>query len=185
MKMFTLSLLLVFTLLTTGCQADDDYGEHEEGWNFLHKQRDVAAVEDPLYKEECGSCHLAYPPGLLPGSSWKRIMTQLEDHFGDNAELEPGVQKRLTTYLLMHSAERSDYRRSRRIMRSTNEANAPLRITELSYFRHEHDEIPPRLIKGNEKVGSLSNCNACHPRAEQGFFSDREIRIPGYGAWDD
>ena len=63
--------------------------------------------------------------------------------------------------------------------------DAPIRITELGYFKHEHDEIPSRMIMENEGVVSLSNCDACHQRAEQGYFSEREINIPGFGAWDD
>ena len=32
----------------------------------------VAPVTSPLYQEECGSCHLAYPPGLLACSIMAR-----------------------------------------------------------------------------------------------------------------
>jgi mono/diheme cytochrome c family protein len=31
----------------------------------------------------------------------------------------------------------------------------------------------------------MSHCNACHQRAEQGSFSEREIVIKGIGRWDD
>lgn len=186
MKTFTTTLLLSLSLAATGCLAhEDDDEEHKEGRGYLKKQQDVAAVTDPLYKTECGGCHFAYPPGLLPERSWRKIMTRLDRHFGDNAELEPAVQQQLTSYLSQYSADRAAYRRSRRIMRSISGNDAPLRITGLPYFIHEHDEIPPRLIKGNNGVGSLSNCNACHRRAEQGSFREQEIRIPGYGRWDD
>ena len=56
----------------------------DEG-DYWERTRDVAAVENPLYQEECGSCHMAYPPGLLPGRSWEKLMTGLADHFGENA----------------------------------------------------------------------------------------------------
>ncbi len=42
----------------------------------------------PAYKQECGSCHLAYPPGLLPASSWQRLMGDLPHHFGTDASLD-------------------------------------------------------------------------------------------------
>lgn len=188
MKILTapILLLLSLSLLSAACIADDDEYENEGGSGGLfQQQKDVASVTNALYKEECGSCHFAYPPGLLPGSSWTKIMSQLDQHFDDNAELEVDVQKKLTDYLLQYSADRSTYRRSMRIMRSTSVDSAPIRITELPYFIHKHNEIPSRMIKGNDKVGSLSNCDACHQRAEQGYFSEREINIPGYGAWDD
>ena len=183
MKIIRTSLLFVLGLFATGCQADDD--EHTEEHHYLQRQQDVAAVSHPLYKEECGGCHLAYPPGLLPGSAWQQIMAGLDHHFGDNAELDTSVRQELTDYLLQNSADRAGYRRSRRIMRSVDVDNPPLRITQLAYFTHEHDEIPSRMVKGNEQVLSLSNCNACHRRAEQGSFREREINIPGYGQWDD
>ncbi len=47
----------------------------------------AAFAENPLYSEECGACHLAYPPSLLPQASWRGIMDGLADHFGeDDAE---------------------------------------------------------------------------------------------------
>jgi hypothetical protein len=59
-----------------------------------------------------------------------------------------------------------------------------LRITDNPYFRHEHHEISPRLLK-QSGAASMSHCNACHQRAEQGSFSEREIVIKGIGRWDD
>jgi hypothetical protein len=137
------------------------------------------------YVEECGACHMAYPPGLLPARSWKKLMADLGQHFGEDAELEPKTAAALTRYLVEHSADGSDYRRSRKVARSLAKDRIPLRITELSFFRHEHGEIPDQQISNNPEVGNLSNCVACHRRAEQGSFSEREIRIPNYGQWDD
>jgi hypothetical protein len=177
------ALLLGLVLTYQIAQSDDEHyaGEHQ----LFEQTKGVAPPNDPLYISECGACHMAYPPGLLPAGSWKRVMKGLDNHFGDNAELDPATSAKLTGYLLEHSADTSNYRRSKKIMRSVDAANAPLRITELPYIRHKHSEIPKRLIKQNPKVGSLSHCNACHQGAEKGIFSERQIRIPGYGRWDD
>jgi hypothetical protein len=170
-------------VLTLGWEMKLSMADEDEYWE---RTQDVAAVTNPVYKEECGSCHMAYPPGLLPGRSWEKMMATLEDHFGENAELESGIAAELTRFLVENSADASsNYRRSRKIMRDLPDESAPLRITELGYFRHEHQEIPARLITANPKVNSLSNCNACHQKAELGSFSEREIYIPGYGKWDD
>jgi hypothetical protein len=153
---------------------------------YLERTRDVAAVENAVYKEECGSCHMAYPPGLLPGRSWEIMMASLDDHFGENAELDSPTAAELTRFLVDNSADAApNYRRSRKIMRNLPNESKPLRITELAYFRHEHRQIPERLIAANPEVGSLSNCNACHRNAELGSFSEREINIPRHGKWDD
>jgi len=164
--------------------SDSDF-HWSELKEYEHKSNDVAAINNPVYKEECGSCHMAYLPGLLPANSWKKIMSGLEDHFGDNAELDAETHQAITAFLSTNSADQSDYRRSRKFIRSIQSEDAPMRISEIPYFKHEHDEIPTRMVTGNPKVSSFSNCNACHIKAEQGSFNEHDVRIPGYGRWDD
>lgn len=146
---------------------------------------DVAPVSLPLYQQECGSCHFAYPPGLLPARSWAQLMAGLADHFGDNAELADVDRQAIEEYLLAHAADRAPEYRAQKIARSLRPEETPLRITEVAYIVHKHREIPAALITGKPEVGSLSNCNACHRRAASGSFREREIDIPGYGQWDD
>ena len=145
------------------------------------------AVSDPgtLYREECASCHMAYPPMLLPARSWQKIMGTLDNHFGDNAALEKETVRILTGYLELHSADSGSSKRGRKILRRLDPDSTPLRISTLPYIQHEHDELPARLVSGNPQVKSLSNCVACHTQAEQGRFDDDNVRIPGYGRWDD
>ncbi|HNG39593.1 MAG TPA: cytochrome C, partial [Accumulibacter sp.] len=52
-------------------------------------------VTDALVKEECGSCHLAFPPSMLPSSSWQRLMAGLKNHFGDDASVDPATANRI------------------------------------------------------------------------------------------
>ena len=47
--------------------------------------RSMPRAVPPAYTQECGSCHLAYPPGLLPALSWQRLMGGLDRHFGTDA----------------------------------------------------------------------------------------------------
>ncbi|MFK5986736.1 MAG: diheme cytochrome c [Pseudomonadota bacterium] len=145
----------------------------------------VAKVDNPIYQEECGSCHMGYQPGLLTSASWEKIINGLEDHFGDNAELDASTQQMLSEYLMANSAETSNYRRSKKFMRNINLKNAPIRITKTPYFIHKHDEIPDKLVRANQQIKSFSNCNACHNKAEQGLFDEHGVNIPGYGRWED
>jgi hypothetical protein len=138
-----------------------------------------------LYKEECSSCHLAYPVQLLPARSWQKILSNLDRHFGENATLDPATLQTLQQYLQANSADASDSRRARKVLRSLPADETPLRISELPYIRRQHHEIPARYITANPQVKSLSNCAACHQGAEQGTFSEHDVRIPGYGQWDD
>lgn len=179
-------ITLTGSLLVAGISSGDDEYEHgwrSDGWSE-RMGRDVAPVDDPLYAEECGGCHMAYPAGLLPAGSWSTLMANLDDHFGDNAEVMPETTAELTTYLTANAADRSDYRRSRGIAASAG-GTVPLRISETRYFVRKHDEIPPRLVRDNPDVGSWSNCASCHRGAERGFFDEHQVRIPGFGRWDD
>jgi len=162
------------------------WGDDDEAWNkYSRHSTGVAMVSSPVYKDECSSCHMAYPPGLLPEKSWRKVMSGLEDHFGDNAELDAKTHKEISDYLTANSAEKSDYRRSRRFASSNGSGNVITRISKTPYFKHEHDEIPSRLVTGNKDVNSFSNCDACHRKADQASFRERDISIPGYGQWDD
>lgn len=163
--------------------SDDD--DHEHWGEYGRRSTGVALLNNPLYQDECGSCHMAYPAGLLPARSWEKLMSGLDDHFDDNAELDAATHEAIQAFLVNHSADKSNYRRSRRIASSENSDAVPIRISETSYFRHEHDEIPTRMVTGNKEVLSYSNCNACHRKAEQASFRERDILIPGYGQWDD
>jgi len=171
-----LSTVLLLSLVALSASADDDEG---------YRKADVRPVDNTEYRKECGACHFAYQPGLLPSRSWKKLMAGLENHFGEDASLDPEITRRLTDYMVRNAADNSDFRRSRSIANSLGEDEAPLRITELRYFRADHREIPVRMFKGNDRVRSLSNCNACHQTAAEGNYSERSIQIPGYGFWDD
>lgn len=156
---------------------DDDRYRSVAGMSWIVDERFA------LYQEECGSCHLAYPPQLLPPPSWRRIMDGLEDHFGENAELDDASHRQIAEFLSELSTPRSgEYRR---VLRNLDAQKAPLRITEMTYFKRKHREIPDRFVRGNDKVRSFSQCDACHRGAERGDYDEDRVVIPGVGRWDD
>jgi hypothetical protein len=138
-----------------------------------------------LYKQECGSCHFAYPPMLLPAASWQRVMATLANHFGDNAELDAATAQKISDYLDRNSAGRAPGAYSERTWRATRGRPPLLRMTQTDYFRGQHHEIPAKMVTGNPQVKSFSRCEACHRRAEQGVFNEHEVRVPGYGRFND
>lgn len=121
----------------------------------------------PEYRQECGACHVAYPPGLLPAASWQRLMNSLPEHFGTDASIDADAVRRIAGWLDANAA----------MGRRTREAPPEDRITRSAWFVHEHDEIAPAVWK-RASVKSPANCTACHTRAEQGDFSERQLRIP-------
>lgn len=157
----------------------------EEGfWAWMgtsSRQKEVHPVDNKVYSDECGSCHYAYPPGLLPGKSWAKLLDEkaLGDHFGENATLDKATLKTIYDYAMDNAAEKSWYKRSRKITVAT-ENETPIRITEVRYIKRKHHEIPEKMIKGNKDVKSLSYCNACHTKADKGIFDSDTVSIPNY-----
>ena len=168
------------SLASGGNESDDHDLDHEYHEEYNENYGKGVMKMNAAYVEECGSCHMAYPAMLLPQQSWRKIMAGLEDHFGENAELDNATRGEIEDYLVRESG-RVSYKK---LFRNLGNA-APLRITELPYFVHEHDEIPARFVAGNDQVMSLNQCNACHRDAERGRFDEDDVVIPGFGRWDD
>ena len=129
--------------------------------------RDLRPAQLLSYTQECSSCHVAYPPGLLPSASWQRLMGNLSRHYGTDASLDPASLKELTSWLV---ANAGSYRR-------VAEAPPEDRITRSAWFFRKHDEVPARTWK-LPAVKRPSNCVACHARADQGDFDEHNVRIP-------
>ena len=169
-------IILVLFVITRSLMADGYFWSEKTG---------VAPVTDTLYKKECASCHFAYQPGLLPSKSWNKIMLNLKDHFGTDASLDDEDNRKISKYLIDNSAEKfTQYKRSRKINESILANEIPIAVTKVDYFKRKHNEIGKHLIRQKE-VGSLSNCIACHATAQRGIYSERDIKIPNYGRWED
>jgi hypothetical protein len=149
------------------------------------RQKEIVPVSNQQYQEECGSCHFAYPPGLLPARSWQKLLTKeaLSKHFGQNAELDPVSLKVIYDYALANAADQSYHKRSRKIAQSTAQGEPPLRITAVRYIQRKHQHLPAKMVKDNPAVKSLSYCDACHTQASQGVFDKDFVKIPNYADW--
>lgn len=180
MKKFKIAALMLSALfLTTSAHARETTGE----WLIsFERMKGVKPVTDKKYAKECGECHFAYQPGLLPAKSWEKLLDAkaLKNHFGENAEVDAATLQDIQQYAADNAAETSWYKRSRKIANATSNGPAPLRITELRYIARVHEEIPAKMIKGNKDVKSLSMCNACHTQAAKGVFDSDTVNIPNF-----
>lgn len=176
-------LVLALSAGSRGAFAADDFAT----WllNF-ERTKGVKPVADKLYHDECGECHFPYQPGLLPAKSWESLLNAaaLRDHFGVNAELDDVTLKAVRDYAVDNAADKSWYKRSRKIANATAQGPAPLRITELRYISRKHRDIPEKMIKGNKGVKSLSFCDKCHTQAAQGIYDADTVDIPNFPNWD-
>jgi hypothetical protein len=114
-------------------------------------------VTNEAAKKECGACHMAYQPQLLPADSWRGIFADLSNHFGEDASLDDAVRQEILAYYVANAAP-------------TQGGAAPLRITEQRWWQREHSEEVPQADWAKAKF--KGNCTACHARAEQGTYED-------------
>lgn len=113
------------------------------------------------YVEECGSCHVPYPPQRMTQAGWETQMNNLQRHYGTDASIDASVSKAILSYLIANA--------------STKEKSAPAdptaRMTKTRWFIKEHGTTPPQ-------GKSLSNCSVCHTQAEKGDYSERTLKTP-------
>ena len=103
-----------------------------------------------LYLENCASCHVPLPPEVLPSETWRRLLLEPEQHFGQ--QLKPVIGPSLVImweYLKTYSRPEAAKK------------PLPYRIAESPYFKALH----PR-VKFTQTVKPAS-CVICHPGASQ------------------
>lgn len=125
------------------------------------------APADPAFVSECGSCHVPYPPRLLSAASWRSVMDNLERHFGTDATLDAATAQSIRGYLEANAGSGRKVSADPRLVR----------VTQSPRFVRKHDEIAAAVFR-SAKVQSAANCGACHPRAQDGRFSEHDARIP-------
>jgi len=130
---------------------------------------------NPVYAKECGACHHAFHPSLLPESSWLGVMAGLADHFGEDASLPKAQAEAIAVWLIANAAERWDTEAANRFR--TLDPAQPLRITATPYWTRKHRDLPKARF-AQKAVGGSANCNACHADASTGLYADQEIRLP-------
>lgn len=124
-------------------------------------------VMSEKYRSECASCHLAYPPAMLPLASWRRVLSHLDMHYGVDASLEPAEILEIFQWL---EPLAGTYKKVR-------EEPQDDRITKAAWFVREHRKIESEVWL-RPSIKSAANCAACHTTAEQGNYNDDFVRIP-------
>jgi len=121
-----------------------------------------------VYRAECGSCHVAYPPELLSAPSWNRVLTTLDKHYGTDASVDAGALKSIREFVVPRAGDK-------RRTEPAATADTP-RITTSAWFVKEHGKVTQRWT--DPKIKSAANCGACHSQAAQGDFSESTLRVP-------
>jgi len=131
----------------------------------------ASPVKSAIVQKECGTCHMAFQPAFLPARSWKKMMTDLSNHFGEDASLSPDKTQAIQEYLTANAGDVTNSGVARKYMMWISPTGFPQRITENPAFQRKHQRFTDR-VKQNPKIVTLSNCPACHREAAKGWFDD-------------
>ena len=122
---------------------------------------ETQALGQEVYRNNCGTCHLALPPAVLPTESWRQQLLSRE-HYGRTLERMTPLNRQLVWQYLSNGS------------RALAEGEAePYRVASSRYFKALHPRVPLEVGAG------VSTCVSCHPRAE--FFNFRRLTPD----WDD
>jgi len=146
----------------------------------------LAEEKNSAYENNCASCHMLYMPSLLPARSWKKMMGELDNHFGDNAEMGANETAEISAYLQANAGDKVENHYAIAMTNLLKDDETPLRITDTAYYKFLHDIVSPAMVTGNPKVTSFARCSTCHHEAVGGRFNKYAARIPGFikeGTW--
>ena len=94
-RIFGIVVLLLGVMMSAAHAEDDDDDER------------VPPAKNALWQNECGSCHVAFPPRLLPAASWRAVMSGLDKHFGSDASLDAASAREIGAFLEKNAGSRS------------------------------------------------------------------------------
>jgi len=130
-----------------------------------------------VWQTECGECHLAFHPTLLPARSWELMMKKQGEHFDEDLDYDESTIDEILTFMKNNSSESGLTEVAHKINESIPATATPQRITETRHWKRKHREIDEKYWKA-DLVKSKTNCAACHLDAETGWFEDSNMRLP-------
>ena len=97
----------------------------------------IPPVNNAAARKECGACHIAYPPLLMPAESWRAVFADLPHHFGDDAGLPEALRENILAYYIANAGPA---------------AGGPVmpRITEQSWWQSVHRKARDFCVRAGE-----------------------------------
>ena len=175
-KHLLLGSLLVILITISGAWYFKGYLLQTDDRPYIPFQG-IALPDNELWRAECGDCHLAYYPVLLPARSWDKLLQTQENHFDEDLALDKESITEIRTFLLANSADSKQTEAARKINASTPANETPLEVSKTVYWLKKHDDIDEKYWQSNI-VNSKGNCEACHFDAQQGTYEDSGMRLP-------
>ncbi|WP_267285197.1 cytochrome C [Halarcobacter ebronensis] len=101
-------------------------------------------------------------------------MSDLKNHFGDDASLKEEDRENILYFLLENSAENSTKEISVKVLNSIENKDI-IAITQTPFWKNEHKNIKKEVFE-HPQIKSKANCKACHSDIEKGLIEDEKIK---------
>ncbi|MCP4933024.1 MAG: cytochrome C [bacterium] len=136
------------------------------------KAESFPPIKNQTVKTECGECHMAFFPEMLPRKSWVKILNDLGNHYGEDASIDPAPLKEIIAFHTSRASDVLKSRGARKWREGLKKDEAPDRITTAPRFIRKHKENDYKRMWTKFKVTSNADCVACHKDANKGLFDD-------------
>lgn len=150
-----LLLLLIFWCMFLGWGIELALGATDQLDNLAQETTAVTGTVDnvperyqlgqELYLKNCGSCHIALPPQVMPSETWRRLLLDLDQHYGKK------LDSIFSPSLLMMWNYLRDFSRPLK-----EEEATPYRVRESRYFQALHPQVD------FPEPARLNTCVTCH-----------------------
>jgi hypothetical protein len=103
-----------------------------------------------MYLKNCSSCHIPIAAEVLPTETWKALLSNPEQHYGESLPKMLG----LTQYLIWQYLGNN----SRSLLK---DEPLPMYVANSRYFKALHPQV--KL----PKPANIQTCTSCHPNANK------------------
>jgi len=148
------------------------YATAESGQPYLPFSQ-AALVQSEAWDKECGGCHLAYHPSVLPAPAWRALLDEQHAHFGEDLGLEESTVDALRAYMRPQSAEAHATPLAWKIDSTTRADATPRRVTETDYWKKRHATLSAADWNRTKRFA----CEGCHLDAAAGTFLPGAIHV--------
>jgi hypothetical protein len=122
------------------------------------------------YTQQCNVCHFAYPPGMLPAGSWKKLLDDMPQHFTGQVMINVDTQNEISQWLQANAGT----------FALVAEEPPQHRITQSQWWKkiHMNNSKLPAAVWKKSTVSKGSSCVTCHQSAAKGEFNAKAVQVP-------
>ena len=140
------------------------------GSTWVQAQVSVPIPAFTPYTQQCNVCHFAYPPGMLPAGSWKKLLDDMPQHFTGQVMINVDTQNEISQWLQANAGT----------FAPVAEEPPQNRITQSVWWKkiHLNNSKLPATVWKKPTVAKGSSCVTCHQTAAKGEYNAKTVQVP-------